>query len=225
MNKHFVIATLAGVSVFLATGSASAQIAGASTSIAVSVIESTELAMGWSAKQSILGKSLYNEGGVEVGKVVDLIVAPSKSVSYLIVSAGGFVGVGRFDVAIPVAQVQRQGATLVMTGATKESIKALPHFEYADSIAKRDAFYATADAEVLKAKAALSKLKAKAFAATGAAKTELDEQINELQPALLAAEASLGKMKRAAASRWKEFEADVSQANTRLRKSLESLVS
>jgi hypothetical protein len=48
-----------------------------------------------------------------------------------IVGAGGFVGVGRHDVAIPVAQITEQDGKLVLAGATKDAIKALPKFDYA----------------------------------------------------------------------------------------------
>ena len=51
--------------------------------------------------------------------------------SYVIVGAGGFVGLGKHDVAIPVNQLQEQDGKYVLSGATKEAIKALPKFEYA----------------------------------------------------------------------------------------------
>ncbi len=44
---------------------------------------------------------------------------------------GGFVGLGRHDVAIPINQLQEQDGKYVLSGATKEAIKALPKFEYA----------------------------------------------------------------------------------------------
>ena len=51
--------------------------------------------------------------------------------SYVIVGAGGFVGLGRHEVAIPINQLQEQDGKYVLSGATKEAIKALPKFEYA----------------------------------------------------------------------------------------------
>lgn len=56
-------------------------------------------------------------GTSTVGKVQDLIISPDANVSYVIVSAGGFVGIGRHDVAIPVTQIQGPSGKLVMTGA------------------------------------------------------------------------------------------------------------
>jgi hypothetical protein len=50
--------------------------------------------------------------------------------SYAIVGVGGFLGVGKNDVAIPMEQIKLEGGDLVLAGATKEALKALPKFEY-----------------------------------------------------------------------------------------------
>jgi sporulation protein YlmC with PRC-barrel domain len=97
----------------------------------VAVEELKAVALGWSAKKQVLGQSVYNEQKQRVGKIDDLIIAPDTAVSFVIVGAGGFVGLGRHDVAIPVSQLKQQDGKFVLPGATKEAIKALPHFEYA----------------------------------------------------------------------------------------------
>ncbi len=51
--------------------------------------------------------------------------------SYAIVGAGGFLGVGKHDIAIPASQLKQQDGKFVLPGASKEAIKALPKFEYA----------------------------------------------------------------------------------------------
>ncbi|WP_460554532.1 PRC-barrel domain-containing protein [Comamonas piscis] len=97
-------------------------------------VEQTEIqavATGWSLKKSVLGKSVYNEEGKSVGKIDDVIVAPDKAVSYAIIGAGGFLGVGKHDVAIPVGQFRVQNDKITLPGATKDALKALPKFEYA----------------------------------------------------------------------------------------------
>ena len=111
-------------------GYAAAQVAGSST-LGVAVEEMKAVALGWSVKKQILGQSVYNEQKQRVGKMEDLIVAPDTSVSFAIIGAGGFVGLGRHDVAIPVGQLKQQDGKFVLPGATKEAIKALPKFEYA----------------------------------------------------------------------------------------------
>lgn len=113
-----------------AMGAANAQVAG-STEVGVSVEELRTVAVGWSAKKHILGKTVYNEAKEKVGTIDDIIVAPDSSVSYAIVGAGGFVGLGRHDVAVPVKQFRAQGNDFVLPGASKDAIKALPEFQYA----------------------------------------------------------------------------------------------
>jgi sporulation protein YlmC with PRC-barrel domain len=109
---------------------AAAQVAG-STRLGVAVEEMKAVALGWSVKKQILGQYVYNEQNQRVGKIDDLIIAPDTAVSFVIVGAGGFVGLGRHDVAIPVAQLKQQDGKFVLPGASKEAIKALPKFEYA----------------------------------------------------------------------------------------------
>ena len=111
-------------------GYAGAQVAG-STTVGVTVEELKEVAVGWSAKKQILGQGVYNEKNEKVGVIDDLVIAPDRAVSYAIVGAGGFVGLAKHDVAIPIGQVKQQDGKFVIPGATKEAIKALPKFEYA----------------------------------------------------------------------------------------------
>jgi hypothetical protein len=112
---------------------AMAQVAG-STRLGVSIEEVKIVASGWSAKKQILGKTVFNENNEKVGRIDDLIVAPTGELSFVIVGAGGFVGVGRHDVAVPVQQMQLQDGKFVLPGATKAAVKALPKFEYAKQV-------------------------------------------------------------------------------------------
>lgn len=225
MKNHlsrFALAMLAATATLCATPIASAQVAGGSTTIEASITESTQIAMGWSVKKSLLGKTIYNDAGQKVGKVEDLIISPDKNVSYVIVGAGGFIGIGRHDVAIPVSRIQDQAGKLVMAGATKETIKALPEFTYANDTARRDQFVAAADKDIAKGKAKVADLEKKAGTAATEAKAKIDLQISALQVDVKSAEAKLDEMKHATATRWKEFEASVSAATARLRKSIDT---
>lgn len=216
-----LLATLALATSLLATTPARAQVAGGTTT-AVTITETTQIATGWSVKKTLLGKTIYNESGDKVGKVDDLIISPDKNVSYIIVGAGGFVGIGRHDVAIPVSQIKDQAGRLVMAGATKAMIKAMPEFTYASDTSRRDQFMATADKDIAKGKAKMGELEKKAAAATTEAKGKLGVQITALQVDIQSAESKLRDMRQATAARWHEFEADVGAATARLRKSIES---
>ena len=128
--RKTVVAGLLGVLMAVAAGKVAAQVAG-STTIGVPATEITTLAHGWSAKKQILGKPVYNEQNEKVGAVDDIIVAPDKSISYAILSVGGFLGMGEHYVAIPFNQFTAADGKFVLRGATKDALKAIPTFEYA----------------------------------------------------------------------------------------------
>ena len=121
---------LAAVPAAMAQAPAPAPVAGSAV-VGVSVEEVQVVANGWSLKKQVLGKTVYNDDKKAVGKIDDVIVAPDKAVSYAIVGAGGFLGVGKHDVAIPVNQFKLVDGKFTLPGATKDALKALPAFEYA----------------------------------------------------------------------------------------------
>ncbi len=217
-NKTIPLALLA-LTLAIA-GTANAQVAGSST-VGVSVTEATQVAMGWSVKKSILGKTVYNDAGEKIGKVEDLIISPRQNVSYFIVGAGGFVGIGRHDVAVPVAQFREQGGKIFMDGATKDTIKSMPAFAYASDTARRDQFVAAAEEDIALGQQKLMDLRKRAGTATSDAKASLDKQVAGLDSDLKAAQGKLAELKQASAKRWREFEGAVSAATARLRKSVE----
>ena len=65
---------------------AGAQVAG-STPVGVAAAEMREVATGWSAKRQVLGQPVFNEKNEKVGAIEDIIVPPTKAVSYAIVGA------------------------------------------------------------------------------------------------------------------------------------------
>lgn len=107
-----------------------AQTAG-STKLGVTVIELNDVINGWSARRQIIGQSVHNDKDENIGKVEDLIVTKDGSASYAIVGTGGFLGLGTHDVAIPAKQFRMSNDRLMLPGATKEIIRAMPPFEYA----------------------------------------------------------------------------------------------
>lgn len=217
MKSSFSVLALAMAATFALHGPATAQVAGTTTSTGVSVTQSTQVALGWSVKKTLLGKTIYNEPGQKVGKVQDIIIAPDKSVSYIIVGAGGFIGMGRHDVAIPVTQIQDQRGKLVMAGASVDQIKAMPQFDYANDNARRDQFVAAAEKDIIRGKAKMVELEKKTGTATAEAKARIDLEITALQLDVRSAEVTLTDLNQATASRWREFEASVSAATKRLR--------
>jgi PRC-barrel domain len=132
-----------------------AQVVGVTTTIGVSITEMNQLTYGLSAKKNFLGKAVFNEAGTMLGVVEDLIFSPDKTLSYLIIGAGGFLGVGRHDVAIPVGQINEDytaGAKLIWSGATVERVRAMPRFDYVTDLTRRDQYIAKTEQELIQLK-------------------------------------------------------------------------
>ncbi len=204
--------------------SAHAQLAG-STTLGVGAVELREVvAMGWSVKKSILGKTVYNENNERVGKVMDLIISPDKKLSYVIIGAGGFIGIGRNDVAIPASQLQDVGEKLVLRGATKDAVKAMPKFDYANDGERLVRYLDQADQDIANAKVKLAAVNEKAKVAAADAKVALEAQGATIRADLKIAEDKLIELKRAGQSKWKTLEADTNAAIARLRLSIERAI-
>jgi sporulation protein YlmC with PRC-barrel domain len=99
--------------------------------IGVTVQEEAIVAKGWSAKKDVLGKAVYNDKNEKIGHVDDVVLSPDRKASFAVIGTGGFVGLGKHDVAIPFSQLQPSGNKLMLPGATKDALKALPEFQYA----------------------------------------------------------------------------------------------
>ena len=92
--------------------------------------QAARVATGWSAQRQVLRQPVFNDKDERIGTVDDIIIAPNKAISYVVINAGGFIGVTKHDVAIPVSQLQAVDGKLVLPGATRDH-KANPPFEYA----------------------------------------------------------------------------------------------
>lgn len=98
--------------------------------VGITVEEVAVIAHGWSTRKQLLGKAIFNDKGEKLGKIDDLIVSPEKSLTYAVVGVGGFLGIGTHDVAIPMNQLHIEHDRIVLNGATKEVVKAMPEFQY-----------------------------------------------------------------------------------------------
>ncbi|NGM88698.1 PRC-barrel domain containing protein [Parapusillimonas sp. SGNA-6] len=92
----------------------------------------TEAITGWSVKKKIMGKAVYNEKNEKVGDVNDVVLASDGKAAYFLVGAGGFLGMGEHDVAIPFQEITQMDDKLILQGYTKEQLKALPKVQVAD---------------------------------------------------------------------------------------------
>lgn len=220
MKNIILIRTLTLAGYLLINTNAHAEVVGRSV-IGVSVTEISTIKTGWSAKNSLLGKPVYNELGDKIGSVDDLIIAPDKSLSYAIIGAGGFLGMGKHDVAIPITQINEINGKMELKGATKESIKQMPKFEYAfnnnTSTASRDAFINTAERDIQKGKDKLAELNKKMLSEKTEIKAKVKSEIVVMQQHIKNAEAKLAELKNATEKKWREYEAGVTAAIASIR--------
>lgn len=93
-------------------------------------VDVVKLSTGYRASK-VLGSSVVNEAGDTVGKIDEIIVGPDGKAPFVVLSVGGFLGVGDKLVALPYEQMRTDGKKIVLPGATKDSLKALPEFKYA----------------------------------------------------------------------------------------------
>lgn len=92
-------------------------------------VDVVKVSTGYRASK-VLGSSVVNEAGDTVGKIDEIIVGPDGKAPFVVLSVGGFLGVGDKLVALPYEQMRTDGKKIVLPGATKDSLKALPEFKY-----------------------------------------------------------------------------------------------
>jgi hypothetical protein len=107
----------------------------AGRTLGVAVIEMDTVIAGWSAQKDLMKKTVINDKNEKIGSISDIIITPGTegkpaAASYAIVGVGGFLGMGKHDVVIPMEQFKLQGGKLMLAGATKDALKLLPKFEY-----------------------------------------------------------------------------------------------
>lgn len=98
--------------------------------VVLTEVDPTVLATGWRASD-IIGAAVYDDTGADIGKLEDMIITTSGTVPYAVVSVGGFLGMDAHHVVVAASSLELIGKKLTLHGATKESLKALPNFEFA----------------------------------------------------------------------------------------------
>ena len=123
--------TTLGVAAVLTMVAPSAYVHADSKTLSVSQQETNLAQKGWSAKKDIIGKAVYNDNNEKIGDVNDVIFSRNNSASFVVVGAGGFLGMGEHDVAVPLSRIKHDNDKLILPGATKEALKKMPEFRYA----------------------------------------------------------------------------------------------
>ena len=102
---------------------------GAPQTVTLMKVDPASLATGYRASK-VVGSTVVNDANVTVGTIDDLIITPNEKVPFAVLSVGGFLGMGSKYVVVSFNSLQVKDKQMVLAGATKESLKALPEFKY-----------------------------------------------------------------------------------------------
>jgi hypothetical protein len=122
---------LMGAAVIAAAFSGPALSQGTPQTLSIMKVDPASLTTGYRTSK-VVGSSVVNEANETVGTIDDLIVTPSEKVPFAVLSVGGFLGMGTKYVVVPYSALQVRDKKMMLPGATKDSLKALPEFKYAD---------------------------------------------------------------------------------------------
>ena len=124
------LSTLIAGAAVLAAGLGSPVLAqGTPQTVSLMKVDPQSLATGYRTSK-VVGSTVVNEANETVGTIDDLIVTPSEKVPFAVLSVGGFLGMGTKYVVVPFNSLQVRDKKMVLPGATKDSLKALPEFKY-----------------------------------------------------------------------------------------------
>ncbi|WP_341315306.1 PRC-barrel domain-containing protein [Paraburkholderia sp. IMGN_8] len=127
MKRVIALVSAAVLGTGLTTGTLRAQ--GAPQSITEKRVDVVQVSTGYRASK-INGSPVYDRNKDKIGTIDDLIVSPTDRTSYVILSVGGFLGMGTHLVAVPFSSLQIVDKQMRLPDATRESLKALPEFKY-----------------------------------------------------------------------------------------------
>ena len=78
-------------------------------------------------------QNVYDPANSKIGDIKDVLVSQEGKVTAVIVSVGGFLGIGEKDVAVPfssVTQKMKDGKSYLTLDTTKDALKSAPGFKY-----------------------------------------------------------------------------------------------
>ena len=81
----------------------------------------------------LVGKYLYNKQNENVGEIEDLVIDNGKTVTGVVVSVGGFLGMGERYVLVDPSSIflhRADGKLKAMVDADKDAVKNAPEFKY-----------------------------------------------------------------------------------------------
>lgn len=78
----------------------------------------------------VIGSSVVNDANETIGKIDDLLVTRDGKELYVVLSVGGFLGMGTRLVVIRYDSLKFADNKIMLPGGTKDGLKMLPAFQY-----------------------------------------------------------------------------------------------
>jgi hypothetical protein len=127
MKKTMLLASAAIIGVMLLATHANAQ--GVPQSVEITKVDVQKVAAGYRASK-VVGSSVVNDANQTIGKIDDLLVTRDGKEPYVVLSVGGFLGMGTRLVVIRYDSLKFADNKIVLPGGTKDGLKMLPAFQY-----------------------------------------------------------------------------------------------
>ena len=119
------VSAMMGVAVL--SGPAGAQ--GVPQSVDIVKVDVQKVAAGYRASK-VIGNSVLNDANETIGKIDDLLVTRDGKEPYVVLSIGGFLGMGTHMVVVRYDSLKFDDNEIVLAGGTKDGLKMLPAFQY-----------------------------------------------------------------------------------------------
>lgn len=130
MRRVLAIAAVAAATAFAGPAFVLAQ--GTPQTVQLTKVDVVKVATGFRASK-VIGSSVVNDANDTVGTVDDIIIGEDGKTPFVVLSVGGFLGIGNKLVVLPYQQLKAMDRKIVMPGATKDALKNLPEFKYSSS--------------------------------------------------------------------------------------------
>jgi len=127
MKKTMLLASAAIIGVSFLAVPAKAQ--GVPQTVAITKVDVQKVAAGYRASK-VVGSSVANDANQTIGKIDDLLVTRDGKEPYVVLSVGGFLGMGTRLVVIRYDSLKFADNKIVLPGGTKDGLKMLPAFQY-----------------------------------------------------------------------------------------------
>ncbi|CAO3445981.1 hypothetical protein [Azospirillum argentinense] len=85
--------------------------------------------------ENMMGKNVYGTDNEKVGEVEDIILDSNGQAQQLVISSGGFLGIGEKQIAVDISNANwdAQQERVQLSGMTRDQVKEMPEFEYSDT--------------------------------------------------------------------------------------------